>query len=485
MSAEIIPTGIKGLDVVLKGGLLRGHTYLLVGVAGSGKTILSIQWLLEGVKNGEHSMFISMAEPADQLQANVSGFNWDLSGIRIVDLSPNGKPEVVEEYHVLTPEEAEPGHTWQAIYDAIEQFDPQRLVIDSVTFMSYLSTDTFQFRKQLLAFVNYLKGKRCTAFLIYEPEEMSRDASLPLTVDGVIMLRKTLSSSKVLDIRSIEVQKLRGRDYWSGLHPLRITQEGIIVHPHLIEKMHTHSLSNAKISSGISRLDEMLHGGIELNTITLLTGPTGVGKSSLAMQFALSAAREGRKVVYYSFEETPEFMILRAAGLGQDIVPYIDKSLIQLRHINPLELYPDEFLNMIRSDATANTSVLVIDSIRGYRLAMEQFGDMDAHIQNMVNFLKTAGITAFVINELEYISSTAIRLTELGISFIIDNALLLRFAEYKGSIIRIVGCIKKRLGSFEPEVRELRMDKNGLQLSDKLPCCSLFGGTVGETTIAS
>jgi circadian clock protein KaiC len=110
---------------------------------------------------------------------------------------------------------------------------------------------------------------------------------------------------------------------------------------------------------------------------------------------------------------------------------------------------------------------------------------MDAHIQNMVNFLKTAGITAFVINELEYISSTAIRLNELGISFIIDNALLLRFAEYKGSIIRIVGCIKKRLGSFEPEVRELRMDKNGLQLSDKLPCCSLFGGTVGETTIAS
>jgi len=124
MSAEIIPTGIKGLDVVLKGGLVRGHTYLLVGVAGSGKTILSIQWLLEGVQNGEHSMFISMAEPADQLQANVSGFNWDLSGIRIVDLSPNGKPEVVEEYHVLTPEEVEPGHTWQAIYDAIEQFDP-------------------------------------------------------------------------------------------------------------------------------------------------------------------------------------------------------------------------------------------------------------------------------------------------------------------------------------------------------------------------
>ncbi|MGC8823916.1 MAG: ATPase domain-containing protein [Bacteroidales bacterium] len=474
---EIFSTGIEGLDVVLHGGLMRGHTYLIAGTAGSGKTIFSIQWLLDGVKKGETCMFISMAEPAEQLQANVSSFSWDISAIRIVDLSPGARPEVVEEYHVLSPAEVEPMQAWQSIYEAIDRHDPQRLVIDSVTFMSYLSADTFQFRKQLLAFVNYLKIKRCTAFLIYEPEEMNKDVSLPLTVDGVIMLRKILSSSKVLEMRSLEVQKLRGRGYWSGLHPMRITHRGIIIYPHIVEQMHTPELPDVRISSGIPRLDEMLHGGIEANTVTLITGPTGVGKSSLATQFTLSAAREGRRVVYYSFEETPQYIIRRANGIRQNIVPYIENELINIRHINPLELFPDELLSMIRADASANTSVLVLDSIRGYQIAMEQFGNMDAHIQNMVSYLKSAGITTFFINELEYITSQSIRLTELGISFIVDNALLLRFAEKGGKIIRIIGCIKKRLGTFEPEAREFELTEQGIQISEKLPQCSLFGGT--------
>lgn len=476
MSIETFSTGIKGLDVVLKGGLVRGHTYLIVGTAGSGKTIFSIQWLLNGVKSGEQCMFISMAEPAEQLQANVSSFNWDISAVRIIDLSPKTKPEVVEEYHVLSPVEVEPMHAWQSIYEAIDKYDPQRVVIDSVTFMSYLSVDTFQFRKQLLSFVNYLKAKRCTAFLIYEPEEMNKDVSLPLTVDGVIMLRKTLSSSKVLDIRTLEVQKLRGRGYCSGLHPMRITHEGIIIYPHIIEQMHTPNLPNAKISSGIPLLDEMLHGGIEVNTVTLLTGPTGIGKSSMGTQFALSAAKEGRKVVVYSFEETPEYIIRRATEIGQNIAPYVQQGMINIRHINPLELFPDELLSMIRADAAANTSVLVLDSIRGYHMAMEQFGDMDAHVQNMVSYLKSAGVTAFFINELEYITSEAVRLTELGISYIVDNALLLRFAEVGGKIIRIIGCIKKRLGSFEPQAREFFITKDGFQIKEELPECSLFSG---------
>jgi circadian clock protein KaiC len=154
--------------------------------------------------------------------------------------------------------------------------------------------------------------------------------------------------------------------------------------------------------------------------------------------------------------------------MQQNIKPYVQNQQIAIKHINPLELFPDEFLGLIRNDAANGFSVLVLDSIRGYKIAMEQFGYMDAHIQNMVNFLKSAGITAFFINELEYISSTSIRLTDLGISYIIDNALLMRFVQNQGRLIRIIGCIKKRLGTFEPEVREYTLDSTGIHVGEKL-----------------
>ncbi|MCX7987732.1 MAG: hypothetical protein N2662_12415 [Bacteroidales bacterium] len=478
MNSGIISTGVKGLDIILKGGLIRGHTYLIAGSAGCGKTIFSVQWLIDGIQKGEKCLFVSLAEPAEQLSKNVQSFGWDVSKIKIIDLSPSPNPEMIEEYHVLTPMEVEPMQTWHSIYEAIEKEQPQRLVVDSVTFMSYLSTDLFQFRKQLLAFVNYLKTKSCTTFLIYEPEEMNKDASLPLTVDGVIMLRKVLSESKVLEIRTLEIQKLRGRGYFSGLHPFRITSSGIVIYPHIIENMVTPDLPESKISSGIEGLDELLHGGIEVSTITLLSGPTGVGKSSLGTQFAISAVKGGKKVTYYSFEETPEFIIRRAVGMGQDITSCIKKGMLMIKHINPLELFPDELLGIIKSDVADGVSVLILDSIRGYNIAMEQFGNMDAHVQNMVNYLKSAGVTAFFINELEYITSTEVRLTELGISYIVDNALLLRFAENKGRIIRIIGCIKKRLGTFEPEVRELIMDKKGIWVGERLPQFSIFTGNI-------
>ncbi len=480
MNTEVISTGIKGFDVVLKGGLIKGHSYLIVGSAGCGKTIFSLEWLVNGVKNGEKCVFISMAEPAEQIYSNVSSLEWDLSSIKIIDLSPKQYiPD--EDYSVLYSQEVESSYAWPQIYEAIEKYNPDRLVIDSVTFMNYLSADSFQFRKKLLSFINYLKTKNCTNFLIYEPEEMAKDVSLPLSVDGVIVLSKTLSESKVMDIRTVEIKKLRGRDYYSGLHPFRITSMGIQVFPHIIEQMIIPQLDSNKIPSGIKQLDDLLEGGIEKGTVTLLTGPTGVGKSTLAMQFALSAAKQGLKTIYYSFEETPSFILKRAQEIGQNVLPYVESKTIEINHINSLELYPDELLENIRIHKDQGINVLILDSIRGYKVAMEQFGNMDAHIQNMVNFTKSHHITIFFINELEYITNTSVRLTELGISYIMDNAILMRFSEKDGKIIRLIGCIKKRLGSFQPEVREYMLTSKGILVGDKLPHCSLFTGNIKQS----
>lgn len=299
-------SGIRGLDTILNGGIIENYSYLISGEAGTGKTTFSIQWLRENSQNNNNRcLFITMAEPASELKTNVEGFGWDLEGIEILDLSPKGTPSIPEEYHVFFPAEVELTDTWKQIYQSLESIRPTHLVIDSVTFLRYLSTDLFQLRKQLLNFVNYLKSINCTAFLIYEPEEMQRDASLALSVDAVISLTRKISPAKVIDIRTLEIQKLRGSSYLSGLHPYRIGNKGIEIYPHHIEPLSNRPLSKKLIASGIKELDLLLHGGLEAGTTTLLTGPAGVGKSSLATQFLIHAVQNKQKAIIYSFEEMP------------------------------------------------------------------------------------------------------------------------------------------------------------------------------------
>src|SRR3712207_2685332 len=164
---ERMPTGIPGLDEAVHGGLITQNSYLIVGGPGTGKTILSFQWLLEGVRRGESALFITLAEPGGKIERNVRSFGWRLEGVEMVDLTPTlSRPERPEaEYQVFHPSEVERTPLWQGIYDAVEKHKPARLVIDSITQLRYLSTDEYQFRKQMLALVAFLDGCGCTSFL--------------------------------------------------------------------------------------------------------------------------------------------------------------------------------------------------------------------------------------------------------------------------------------------------------------------------------
>jgi len=480
MNGKRISTGIPGLDIILQGGFMPGYSYLLAGSTGSGKTILSLQWLLSDEKllNDGKCQYITLAERAGELHANVDSFGWSLDKIDIVDLSPSGKLGDVEEYTVFSPSEVELSTTWKAIYDAIEKKKPEKVVIDSVTLLSYLSTDDYQFRKHLLVFVNYLKSIKCTALLLYDPTEMDKDASLALSVDAVLYLDRTLSQSRVIDLRMIEIQKLRGSGYLSGLHPMRITNEGITIYPHIIEKDVPPALRDEVITSGITGLDDLLKGGLEVGTNTLITGPAGVGKSTLGMQYLLSEARKGNSSVLYAFEEHEPFIVKRAENLGMDIQPYIDNGIIKIVFVNPLDLFPDELLLKIRNELKRGVKTVVLDSMRGFNISMEQFGNILTHTQNLINFLKSKQVNVIIINEVEAITGD-LRLTDYGISYLADNVLLLRFAELNGRIIRLISCMKKRLGEYEPELRELIIsNEKGIQVGDKLEGFSgLLSGT--------
>lgn len=469
MPEERIVTGIPGVDEIFYGGLIPHRSYLLVGAAGSGKTVFSIQWLLEGRRRGERLLYITLSEPATDIQRNMASFGWELDGIELLDLTPKSDgSDDGEEYQVFSPDEVEQVAVWQIIYQAVQEKRPQRLVLDSVTQLRYLSTDEYQFRKKILGLVSFLNKSGCTSLLSFETSELERESSVGLAVDGLIRLQAEVSPSRVIGLRSIQVEKFRGSDFISGMHPMRITATGIHVYPHRIEPIGGHHSAVELLSSGIPKLDELFGGGLESGTTTIISGPSGVGKTTLGVAFLTSAIARGKRAVLFTFEEAVESLIIRSRGIGMPLEKMLQAGTFKIVRLNPMEQYPDEFLGKVRDAVEREGFELVmIDSLRGYQLEMEQFGTPLDHIRNLVHYLNRYGITSFLINEVEFITGS-LRTTELAVSHLADNIILLRYAEYAGQVIKVIACLKKRLGDFEPDLRALHITAQGIQVGEKL-----------------
>lgn len=464
-----IATGVKGLDEIMHGGFLPSSSYLLVGGPGTGKTVLSLQFLNESAKRGASCLYITFAEPERAIRRNAASFECDLSGVTILDYSrPTNGPATEDEYTVFPPAEVEQEPIWKRLHDSVEERKPERLVIDSASFLRYLSTDEYQYRKQIQRLVNRLTATDCVALLLFDPVELGRESALALAVDGVITLRNDISRGQVVEIRTVEINKFRGSSFLAGLHPMRITGHGMAVWPHRVESFKEYSYERKTLPSGIQSLDELLLGGIPAGTCTLISGPSGVGKTTLATQFLVSAAREGLRGVIYTFDESSASILQRSRAIGLDLEDRLEAGSIMIREINPLQLYPDEFLEVIRGDVENNgVQVIVLDSIRGYNLAMEEFGNLVAHMQNVVNYLHSRQVSTFIISEQEKLTGD-LQISDLGISHIADNVLLIRYAEYHGKVIKVINCLKKRLGAHLAEIRGFNITSKGIVVGTKL-----------------
>lgn len=469
MDIARVSTGVAGLDDILCGGLIPASSYLLVGGPGSGKTVLSLQFLRQSAGQGARCLLITFGEPEETIRRNAAQFGWDLDGIAVVDLSKAGEASLPEgEYSVFAPSEVETEPVWKLMHEAIERHTPERLVIDSATYLSYLSTNEYQYRKQVQSLLNGLCARGCVSLLLYEPSELQKDNALALAVDGILTLRKEISAGRVVEIRTLEVDKLRGSGFLSGRHPFRITGQGLTVWPHRIERSERAPYDQATLRSNVAGLDELTGGGIRAGTCTLISGPAGAGKSTLAIQYMTTAAAEGRKGVIYTFEEGVSSMLERCRALSIPLEPRIQDGTIVVREINPLDHYPDEFLDVLRRDlAEGGARVFALDSLRGYKLAMDEFGSVIAGIQNLIAYVRGHRANLFVVNEQEKITGD-LQITDLGVSYVADNVLLIRYAEVDGRVIRVIHCIKKRLGEHQHDLREFSVTSNGLVVGDRI-----------------
>jgi len=315
-----------------------------------------------------------------------------------------------------------------------------------------------------------LSKRKCTTLLLFEPSELQNDPSVGLAVDGVFRLRMAISKVRAVGVRDFQVEKMRGSNFLHGVHPLQITHEGIRVYPHITEPIGRSHPGQNQLPSGIAGLDRLLNGGLESGTTSLLAGPSGVGKSTLAALFACQSVLErGEKAVFYSFEESLESLVKRCTDLGIPLRRLIEEKQVKFAHINPMELYPDQFLHWVRRDVEEGGKLVVVDSVRGYEFAMEEFGKPIAHILNLNTYLCRHGVTTVLTHESNSVAGAG-RDSEMGISHLADNIILLRYADDQGRLLKVIGCLKKRVGDFQPEFCELQISSMGIHVGEKIAC---------------
>jgi circadian clock protein KaiC len=465
-ATECANTGIAGLDDVLRGGLPRQRIYLLQGSPGSGKTTLALQFLLAGAARGETSVYVTLSETEEELRGVAASHGWSLDGIVLFEFSALETSFAVDTQNTLFhPSEVELGETTQKILEFVEKIQPRRIVFDSLSELRLLAGEALRYRRQILLLKQYFTGKNCTVLFISDATR-EVDVELQSLAHGVLLMEK-LPAQYGATRRHLEVMKLRGVEFRSGQHDYVIAQDGIQVFPRLVAAEHSKPFPRERLSSGVADLDHLLGGGLERGTSTLLVGPAGSGKSSTALQYVHAALMRGDGATVFSFDESIGIFFARARGIGIELQPFVDQGLLGVRQVDPAELSPGEFAHLIRQSTEKDQSrLIVIDSLNGYLMAMPEEKYLIIQLHELLTYLGQQGVTTLlVIAQHGLLGSVH---SPVDITYLADTVVLFRFFEAAGQVRKAISVMKKRIGSHEDAIRELRIDASGLRVGQPL-----------------
>lgn len=475
-----ISTGTAGLDIVLKGGLTPGRIYLLEGAPGSGKTTLGLQFLLEGIRANEPSLYITLSETHEELSAVVASHGWSLDGIDVFELS--SAEEILgdgRQQTILHPWEIELSATVDLIMKRVEETKPKRVVFDSLSELRLLAQDPLRYRRQVLSLKQYFAGRNITVILVDDltGEHGERDAHLHSISHGVITLeRHTLEFGA--SRRQLQVQKMRGIEFSAGFHDVVIQRGGLKVFPRLIAADFHTPFVGEPVESGVAELDALLGGGPLRGTCAILTGPAGTGKSTIALKYALEACRRGENATVYEFDERIGTLVSRSRSMGDDIDASLDSKCLNIVQIDPAEVAPSQFAWMVREEVEQrNAKVIILDSLNGYLASMPEEKQLVLQLHELLSYLNQQGVFTLLINPQHGLVGT-MSTGHLNISYIADVVLLFRFFEAQGRLRKAISVLKNRSGPHEDTIRELKIDGQGIRIGEPL---SRFKGVLTGT----
>ncbi|VTR95119.1 circadian clock protein : KaiC family protein OS=Asticcacaulis biprosthecum C19 GN=ABI_22470 PE=4 SV=1: KaiC: KaiC [Gemmata massiliana] len=469
-SSPLSATGVVGLDNILGGGLTPSRLYLIEGNPGSGKTTLALQYLLEGVRRKEPCLYVTLSETKAELTAVAKSHGWSLEGIEIVELTASeAELEPDNQHTMFQPADVELGQTTKAVLAEVERVKPRRVVIDSLSELRLLAQSSLRYRRQILAFKQFFTGRECTVLLLDDNTSSAGDLQLHSIAHGVISLEH-LSPQYGSERRRLRVVKLRGQRFRGGLHDFNIATGGLDVFPRLVASEHVEGRERAMLTGDVPELDRLLGGGIDFGTSTLLVGPAGCGKSSVAINYARAAAARGDRAALFAFDERSETLLHRAAGLGMDLRPQLKNKTLTLQQVDPAELSPGEFAATVRkavdgADGHAPAKVVVIDSLNGYLHAMPEEDFLTVQMHELLTYLGHKGVVTFLV--LAQHGMIGSMQAPVDTTYLADTVVLFRYFEAHGEVRQAISVVKKRSGKHERTIRELKLD-NGIRVGEPL-----------------
>lgn len=460
-------TGVAGLDDILGGGLPRNRVYLLDGNPGVGKTTLALQFLLEGVANGERCLYVTLSETKAELDAVARSHGWTLDGLTIIEFSMIEESLAGKAQNTMFQSaEVELAHLSKLILEKVESARPARVVFDSLSELRLLAQNSLRYRRQILTFKARLADVSATVLMLDDRTAVGPDVQVQSIVHGVISLESAPLKYGVFR-RKLNVAKLRGVQFREGSHDYVIQRGGLAVFPRLVASEHVRSFKRTLLSSGNAELDKLVGGGLHGGTSNLLLGPAGAGKSTIALMFAHAAAERGERVGYYVFDESMHTLLDRGREMQIDFDAHIQQGRARFAQMDPAQVPPGQLADrIVRSVRDDGTKVIVLDSLNGYVTAMPSDEFLYLHLHELLTYLNQQGVmTVMIMAQHGLVGPMG---SPVDVSFLADSVILMRFFEARGKVRKAISVIKKRSGPHEATLRELVMTSRGVELGHPL-----------------